>query len=172
MAGKPQPELTEGQKSCLRLVGNQLTSKEIARELGISPFTVNQRLDSARKKLGAESRVDAARLFAAFDGEPIYQRMIYYPSAVAGTGNHANPFEPPIKVEQAGFEQNALENAFYQNSFSWHLRSFLSVPPIGGIRHNYPKYKVILNALNIAFYSTITIAMLIMVITGAMRMVR
>ena len=49
-------DLTEGQKACLRLVVQQQTSKEIARVLGISPFTVDQRLDAARRKLNAASR--------------------------------------------------------------------------------------------------------------------
>ena len=38
-------DLTDGQKACLRLVVDYHTSKEISRILGISPFTVDQRLD-------------------------------------------------------------------------------------------------------------------------------
>lgn len=58
-------ELTEGQKACLRLVDDHMTSKEIARSLGISHFTVDQRLDAARRKLNAATRKDAAKIFAA-----------------------------------------------------------------------------------------------------------
>ncbi len=60
----PTPELTEGQKDCLRLVDDHHTSKEIARILGISSFTVDQRLDGARRKLHAATRKDAAKIFA------------------------------------------------------------------------------------------------------------
>jgi len=65
--------LTEGQKACLRLVVQHQTSKEIARTLGISPFTVDQRLDAARRKLNATSRKEAAKLFATLDQGGIYQ---------------------------------------------------------------------------------------------------
>jgi DNA-binding CsgD family transcriptional regulator len=54
-------ELTEGQKACLRLVDHHLTSTEIGRFLGISHFTVDQRLDAARRKLNAATRKDAAK---------------------------------------------------------------------------------------------------------------
>ncbi len=60
-------DLSDGQKQCLRLVGQHLTSKEIARKLGISHFTVDQRLDSARRKLNAHSRKDAVRIFMAME---------------------------------------------------------------------------------------------------------
>jgi DNA-binding CsgD family transcriptional regulator len=55
-------DLTEGQKACLRLVVQHHTSKEIARKLGISRYTVDQRLDAARHKLNAASRKDAAKI--------------------------------------------------------------------------------------------------------------
>jgi DNA-binding CsgD family transcriptional regulator len=69
--------LTEGQKACLRLVVQHQTSKEIARTLGISPFTVDQRLDAARRKLNATSRKEAAKLFATLDQGGIYQPFVY-----------------------------------------------------------------------------------------------
>ena len=63
MSAQSPLHLTEGQKACLRLVVQHHTSKEIARALGISPFTVDQRLDAARRKLNATSRIDAAKIF-------------------------------------------------------------------------------------------------------------
>jgi len=63
MAANQRYELTDGQKDCLRLVGANLTSKEIAIRLGISHHTVNQRLDSARQKLEVENRRQAAQKF-------------------------------------------------------------------------------------------------------------
>jgi DNA-binding NarL/FixJ family response regulator len=38
-----------------------MSSKEIARELGLSKHTVDWHLDKARKRLGAADRYDAAR---------------------------------------------------------------------------------------------------------------
>jgi DNA-binding CsgD family transcriptional regulator len=54
--------LTRGQRACLLLVAEHLSSKEIARELGVSPHTVDQRIRVALRTLGVHSRVQACRL--------------------------------------------------------------------------------------------------------------
>ena len=90
MAGKTLPQvsaeqiarLTPGQRACLRLVHERLTSKDIARELAISPHTVDQRLRQAIEILGVSSRVEAARAFAAQEGAP-YQSLIYQTPYIA-----------------------------------------------------------------------------------------
>jgi DNA-binding CsgD family transcriptional regulator len=69
--------LNDGQRDCLRLVLAHLTSKEIARELGVSPHTVDQRLRTAMRILNAQSRFEAARIYAALDQEQAYQPLIY-----------------------------------------------------------------------------------------------
>ncbi|WP_197460187.1 helix-turn-helix transcriptional regulator [Sphingorhabdus sp. M41] len=74
--------LNDGQRDCLRLVLAHLNSKEIARELGVSPHTVDQRLRIAMRILGAQSRFEAARIFARLDQENSYQPLIYQSSAV------------------------------------------------------------------------------------------
>lgn len=53
--------LTDEQLECLRLVDRHLSSKEIARRIGISPSAVDKRLERAVRMLGASSRFDAAR---------------------------------------------------------------------------------------------------------------
>ncbi len=69
--------LTEKEVEALSLVHERLTSKQIARRLGISPKSVDKRLDSARVKLGAGTRIDAARRWAcdhygeSFPGSPL-----------------------------------------------------------------------------------------------------
>lgn len=74
--------LNDGQRDCLRLVLAHLNSKEIARELGVSPHTVDQRLRTAMRILDAQSRFEAARTFAALDRENTYHPLIYQRSAV------------------------------------------------------------------------------------------
>jgi DNA-binding CsgD family transcriptional regulator len=71
--------LTAGQLDCLRLVGEHLSSKEIASELNISPHTVDQRIRQSLAILGVERRAQAARLVAqhAAPGEQPYQRLIH-----------------------------------------------------------------------------------------------
>lgn len=52
--------LTEKQRQVLDLLLEHKTSKEIARVLRISPHTVDQRIQFAREKLGAQTRSEAA----------------------------------------------------------------------------------------------------------------
>ena len=74
-------DLSEGQVACLRLVYQHKSSKEIARELGISKDTVDQRVDRARKLIGASSRVEAARALAEWEAG--YHRVVYDAPAIA-----------------------------------------------------------------------------------------
>lgn len=80
--------LSEGQRDCLRLVLAHHNSKEIARELGISPHTVDQRLRMAMRILDVQSRFEAARKFAALDLDAVYQPLIYQISDVEPSGKN------------------------------------------------------------------------------------
>jgi DNA-binding CsgD family transcriptional regulator len=74
--------LSDGQRQCLALVDQHLSSKEIALKLGISPHTVDQRVRQSLHILQVEKRGEAARLVAAAmrDGhDPAYQRLIHQP---------------------------------------------------------------------------------------------
>lgn len=98
-------QLTDGQRDCLRLVYRHMTSKDIARTLGVSPHTVDMRLRTAMKVLDVPSRIDAARLLvhteaaAQAGGESriageeaaaaLYQSLIYQSSDVAGAAEFA-----------------------------------------------------------------------------------
>jgi len=83
MAGGASAPLTSGQLDCLHLVAQNLTSKEIASRLGVSPHTVDQRIRRALHHLGTDNRRQAARMIV---GAP---RM-------AGNENQAN--EPRGRV--------------------------------------------------------------------------
>ncbi len=81
--GKPELALlNDGQRKCLRLVYRHMTSKDIARELDISPHTVDMRLRTAMRILQVANRIDAARLLmldeVGTDATPdTYQPLIY-----------------------------------------------------------------------------------------------
>lgn len=60
--------LTARQRQCLRLVAAPATSKQIARELGISSHTVDEHIREALSTLGLSDRMEAARLFIAHEG--------------------------------------------------------------------------------------------------------
>lgn len=59
--------LTQRQRECLRLVARDRDAKEIGRQLGISPQTVNNHVKAAMATLGVNSRFVAARLLASFE---------------------------------------------------------------------------------------------------------
>jgi len=55
--------LTQSERECLRMVAQHMRSKEIARQRGTSPYTVNRQIENAIRKLGAADRHDAARMW-------------------------------------------------------------------------------------------------------------
>ena len=55
--------LTAKQREVLDLLIEHKTSKEIARRLDISPYTVDQRINFAKDKLGARTRGEAAMTY-------------------------------------------------------------------------------------------------------------
>ncbi len=74
--------LSAGQRQCLALVDQHLSSKEIALRLRISPHTVDQRVRQALQILGVEKRGEAARMISCelrASMDPAYQRLIHQP---------------------------------------------------------------------------------------------
>lgn len=70
--GEPPPverlaQLTPKERDCLRMVLENRSSKQIARELGISQTSVDTHVRRARAKLGISDRYAAARLLAAWE---------------------------------------------------------------------------------------------------------
>src|SRR5689334_24493498 len=63
--------LTPRERECLRLVDQHLSSKQIARELGMSKTSVDTYCDRARRKLGVDDRYAAARLLRQLDVSPV-----------------------------------------------------------------------------------------------------
>lgn len=59
------PDLTAKQHEAVNLLIQHMTSKEISRILGISPHTVDQRIEAAKKKFGAETRGQLAQAYRA-----------------------------------------------------------------------------------------------------------
>ena len=158
MRAQSPAHLTEGQKACLRLVAQLHTSKEIARTLGISPFTVDQRLDAARRKLNSTSRIDAAKIFDAMERnmEPndVYEPFVYETSMLESIDD---------AVTQIALS-DGLRRTFAK------IISFISVPPIGGERHELSYKEILVFALNLAFFSTVMLTLVVVLLTGVFRL--
>ena len=63
--------LTQKEKETLRLIGRGHDAKSMARHLGLSVHTVNERLRDARRKLDVSSSREAARLLLDTEGADI-----------------------------------------------------------------------------------------------------
>src|ERR1700710_2911723 len=63
--------LTPRERECLRLVDQHLSSKQIARQLGMSKTSVDTYCDRARRKLGVDDRYAAARIARRLDVDPV-----------------------------------------------------------------------------------------------------
>ncbi len=176
--------LTEGQKDCLRLVDRLLTSKEIARELRISPFTVDQRLDAARRKLGAETRKEAARIFASKDARQISQRFVYETPPVAVSADRAimavsNKHRSSNGSNEGGFRAGAFAGKSQKEAGHWILFKGLSddgdilrltMPMVGGEGHNLSNFGVIRAIVKTALFSIISMTALVACMSGLMRL--
>ena len=82
--------LTSRQRDCLRLVLHHKQSKEIGRELGISPMTVDNHFRSAIQTLGVANRLEAARMLESYERLEPSQRLTSQPQPVV------SPTETPI----------------------------------------------------------------------------
>ena len=70
-------KLSAAQVETLQHVYAHRSSKEIARIMGVSPHTVDERLRRAIRTLGVNSRIEAARLIASNSEPSAYQPLIY-----------------------------------------------------------------------------------------------
>ncbi len=87
--------LSDLEKEVLRLFLVVSDQKELARRIGRSPATVEQRLARARRKLGVARSLDAALLLAEHEGRSTYGTAIYGDSLHGGPAAAALKLWPP-----------------------------------------------------------------------------
>jgi DNA-binding CsgD family transcriptional regulator len=85
-------ELSDLEKEVLRLFLVSSDQKDLARRIGRSPATVEQRLARARRKLGVARSLDAALLLAEHEGRMAYGTAIY------GDSLHGEPDKSALKL--------------------------------------------------------------------------
>jgi len=98
----PVDLLTQRERDCLRLVDQHLSSKQIARELGMSKTSVDTYCDRARRKLGVVPQEIVADVFftpreslevqAGFYGVPKNERRSDELLAALGLSDKANAY--------------------------------------------------------------------------------
>lgn len=109
----PLGRLTDRQKEILRLVAHGYTSKQIAKQLLVSPSTVDNHLRAAIALLGADSRSQAARwLVRAEHDQTLPSQPEPLPSAAPSSqsgGQEARSVSEPAGLPPIGGGPNDLD---------------------------------------------------------------
>jgi DNA-binding CsgD family transcriptional regulator len=141
--------LSERQKQCLELVAAGYTSKQIARQLNLSPSTVDNHLNAALERLGVDSRALAARIFIQGN-----QNIVIDPAALDPIAAQLSDNNPSLGFGQGSSAKNDSVVA-----------SLFSIPPMGGRDNNlsqrrryYHVVQIMILALMAFSAVTVTIA--------------
>ena len=140
--------LHESQRSCLRLVAQGMSTKEIARQTGLSPSSVDTYLKQANSILGASNRRDAARTLLRLET-----------SQKSGSPTQALP-------NSAGRPSQSTVTG----ERSW--RHWLRLPPVGGSDNDLTWQLKTLHILQIAVVSAAVVLALTLTIAGFLRIFR
>jgi DNA-binding CsgD family transcriptional regulator len=100
------PSLTEKEKQTLRLLVTGYDAKSMARHLGLSVHTINERLRDARRKLGTSSSREAARLLREAEElapEMFGDKALGDVPALASDQIAPHPDQPPGMVPRPGW---------------------------------------------------------------------
>lgn len=142
--------LTDRQKDCLRLVAQGFTSKEIGRQLDLSPSTVDNHMLAATQALGAASRSEAARYFTSAEAR---QKLPSQSQALA---------DAPIS--------GLLSTATEAQTGSIPRRTIWSLPPVGGQRNDLDAAERTVRIVQVAAVGFGTVIGLVLLIAGAFQL--
>jgi DNA-binding CsgD family transcriptional regulator len=141
----PTIQLSEGQKNCLRLVAQGMSSKEIAKQTGLTPQTVDTYLKASLPRLGASNRREAARLFLAWEAAK----------------NGDAPSESLVSTD----EQRAESDGSTTRKWS----DLIKLPPIGGVVNELGWAQKTVQALQVAVVAAATIIALTLAMAGILK---
>ena len=117
--------LTEKEKETLRLLVDGHDAKSMARHLGLSVHTINERLRDARRKMSASSSRDAARQLRAIEGpHPEILRDKALGEAAAAPG--MEEMTAPAETRRMGRPSGWIAGGLFM-SFSLALLAFASM---------------------------------------------
>lgn len=140
--------LPEAHKTCLRLVGRGMSSKEIARETGLAPLTVDTYLKQAIARLGASNRRDAARRLLELEAS---QKSGSQSLDLAGAGRGEDRKPPTSKK-------------------GW--RRWMRLPPVGGGLHDLTWSQKSYQILHVAVIAAIVLLALSLATAGLFQLLR
>jgi DNA-binding CsgD family transcriptional regulator len=120
----PIERLTERERQCLRLVADGYSTKQIARIAEISASRCAKTIDSANRKLGVSSRMDAARLLAEHEGRgvniiPGMTLPLPHQASHSTTGPSTGDAAGSRNLRE---ERTRFVHSLDSDAFSWRLR--------------------------------------------------
>lgn len=105
-------KLSPKQKQCLRLVLQHKTSKEMAKELGVTSHAVDMRLRTAMAALGVSSRLEAANILARAEKVDIDSRFVYRTPDMALSSHVADHQQHGLtSLSERTKDRSCLDNA-------------------------------------------------------------
>lgn len=152
MNDSPLDSLTERQRQLLDLVNRQVSrSKEIAKETGLAPGSIDTLLQNAAKTLGERDRKSAARRYAE----------------LLDNSQHSSQLRPQ------GFEteenQALSETAAAPVSALRKILRFFRGPPLGGSSQHLRWDQIALQILRVAAIGMVSIWALVLFVLGFFR---
>lgn len=179
MLGDPTSYLTDGQKACLRLVAQGMSSKEIARELQLTPLTVDTYVKAAIARLGVANRREAARRLheqeiSQKSGSPS-QTLVSQPPSIKKTpqtqpggqqrAGAAEEFDAVVEADIGDGDVNPEPGTSSEPSI-WSLR----LPPIGGRRHDLNISQTLAQIAKVAVAAALVTSAIVTLTEGVMRL--
>lgn len=136
MVNDPLSQLSDMQRTCLRLVARNRSSKEIAQETGLSYQTVDQYISRAAAILGVTNRREAARRFSELEVEA-FNKSEFKPQVIAAAENS------PILSEPIGDPGARRSRKLLPG---W-------IPGIGGTRHDLDSTQLLFAVLRVSLFT-------------------
>lgn len=168
---KSVSELSESQKTCLRLVRAGLTSKEIARRTGLSDKTIDQYMSRAVAILGVPNRHAAAEALELAESASIKVSELQT-AGLAEAKHDGSTFSTPAKLgsdEGTGSGLDAHPSITANNDL---VRRIFWLPPVGGKRHDFDGTKKTTTMLRIAFAAIVGVAAIVTVVRGVILLLK
>ena len=137
--------LSDRQKECLRLVGQGMSSKEIAQRVGLSPQTVDTYLKAAMARLNVANRREAARRFLESEASQL-------------SASPSLAVELPLPDGQVG-----------ATAAGRYWAGLLLPPPLGGRPNELTAGARTFAALRIAAIGTVVVIAIALLIAAALR---
>lgn len=162
--------LTEAQLECLRLAKRRRTAKQIARTLNITHHAVEQRLKSARRRLGVATTAEAIDLLEAAEREAYGDTVYGAPDVAKLDLNWAPPNLPPPYGGGSGVEVlTAFSSVADVNVRSLSSPERMMDKLFGDAKAMPWQHRMLLMAAT-AFWAIVIISLLISLIEGLNRL--